>query len=96
MPQSVRLPRWAGWFALGLVSAVQPHPSAAQQPGGRGGSVLMLLEVQGELQVGGEIQGALSSADYISPRGTYLDAWALEGRVGATVTVDLMSDDFDA
>ncbi len=96
MPQSIRLPRWAACLALGLVSAVQPHPAAAQQPGGRGGSVLMLLEVQGELQVGGEIQGALSSADYISPRGTYLDAWALEGRVGATVTVDLMSDDFDA
>ena len=61
-----------------------------------GASILTLLEVKGELSVGGEARGALSSSDYRSTRDAYMEAWTIEGRAGESVTVDLISDDFDA
>lgn len=61
-----------------------------------GGSVLALLEPKGALSVGGEVEGALSNSDYRSSRDTYLEAWSLDGRAGEQVTIDLISDDFDA
>jgi len=62
----------------------------------QGTSVLTLLPTDGRtLDVGGEFTGALSTADFVSPEDYYLEAWALEGRAGQSVTLDLLSDSFD-
>jgi len=62
----------------------------------QGTSVLTLLPTDGRrLTVGGEFTGALSTADFVSPDDYYLEAWALEGRAGQNVTLDLLSDAFD-
>ncbi len=62
----------------------------------QGTPILTLLQPQGSLEMEGEQQGALSSSDYVSPEGNYLDAWVYEGRQGQSVTFDLVSDEFDA
>jgi hypothetical protein len=46
--------------------------------------------------LGGDFSGALSTADYVSPEDYLLEAWELEGRAGESVTIDLLSDAFDA
>ena len=62
-----------------------------------GGSVLTLLETDGrEIRLGDEAPGALSASDYTSTTGSYLEAWSFKGRQGQTVSVDLISSDFDA
>ena len=62
-----------------------------------GTSVLTLLETDGrEIRLGDEVSGALSASDYTSVDGSYLEAWSFEGRPGQSVSVDLISDDFDA
>ena len=58
-------------------------------------SILTLLEIEGRLEVGAETQGTLSSSDIVSTRDNYLDAWALEGRAGDEVVIDLISEGFD-
>jgi len=63
----------------------------------QGVSVLMLLETDGrEIGLGDELMGALSASDFTSADGSYLEAWSFEGRQGQTVSVDLISSDFDA
>ncbi|UCC73054.1 MAG: PPC domain-containing protein [Gemmatimonadota bacterium] len=59
-------------------------------------SAFELLDVEGELAVGAEARGALSAADVRAPDDSYVEAWTLEGRAGESVTVDMISDDFDA
>jgi hypothetical protein len=61
-----------------------------------GASVFSLLEPEGTLSMGEEVDGALSSSDYRSPGDSYLEAWAIQGTAGQQVTIDLISDDFDA
>ena len=61
------------------------------------GSMLRLLPTDNRsLEVGSEVQGALSASDYLAPDDSYVEAWAIEGTPGQSVTVDLISDDFDA
>jgi hypothetical protein len=55
-----------------------------------------MLEMEGELTVGDEVQGALSAADVREQSDSYVEAWSLEGRAGQSVTVDMISDAFDA
>jgi hypothetical protein len=43
-----------------------------------------------------DVRGALSASDFTSRDGAYLEAWSIEGQPGQTVTIDLISDDFDA
>lgn len=74
------------------LTALTPRAIHAQAP-----SVLTLLPTDGRrLLVGGEFTGALSTADFVSPDDHYLEAWSLEGRAGQSVTLDLLSDSFDA
>jgi hypothetical protein len=74
------------------VSALAPAGAGAQV-----NSILMLLPTDDRtLEIGGEFTGALSTADYVSPSDDLLEAWALPGRAGRSVTIDLESDDFDA
>lgn len=58
-------------------------------------SLFELLDPEGELRVGAEVRGALSAADVRAPDDSYLEAWTLEGQAGESVTVDMISDEFD-
>jgi len=81
-------------LALTLFTLAAVTPASVRS---QGVSVLTLLPTDGrQLRVGSEATGALSTVDYISPDDDLLEAWALEGRAGQTVTVDLLSDAFDA
>ena len=60
-----------------------------------GGSVLELVTVQGDLSVGSEVSGALSSSDTRAPDDAYLEVWSIDGVPGESVTFDLIADDFD-
>ncbi len=60
-------------------------------------SVLRLIPTEGrELTMDSEVQGALSSSDFLAPNNSYLEAWSITGQPGQSVTIDLISDDFDA
>jgi hypothetical protein len=48
------------------------------------------------LELGSKVSGQLTSADTTSPDGSYLQAWGLVMSAGETLTVDLVSGDFDA
>ncbi len=60
-----------------------------------GGSVFELVAVEGELSLGVEVTGALSSSDTRAPDDAFLEAWTIEGAPGESVTIDLIADDFD-
>jgi len=80
-------------LALTLATLALLTPRAIQS---QGPSVLTLLPTDGRrLTVGGEFTGALSTADFVSLDDYFLEAWALEGRAGQSVTLDLLSDSFD-
>lgn len=90
MLPSTRIPSLLVLWAGALLCC--PIPGHSQSP-----SVLSLLPAEEDvLDVGDERTGALSASDYRSPTDAYLDAWELNGQAGASVTVDLRSDDFDA
>lgn len=80
---------FAGCDPLGLGSLLNDRPEGA--------SVLTLLDTDGrQVDVGDEVTGALSTGDYVSVNGAYLEAWAFDGEAGQEVSIDLVSDDFDA
>ena len=73
-----------------------PAPAAAQAAGQAGGSLLWLARPAGRLELEKEVRGSLSASDYVTPNDAYLDVWEIQGTAGASVTVDMKSDDFDA
>jgi len=79
-----------------LLCSTTPLSARVQAAPQRGGSILLLLPVEGKLEVGQEVKGALSTADYQSHNDAFVEAWTLEGQAGNSVVVDLISDDFDA
>lgn len=78
--------------ALGLLASLAFASGSVQA---QTASILTLLEVEGQLEMGGEAQGTLSSSDMVSTNDNHLDAWSLEGRAGDNVVIDLVSDGFD-
>ncbi len=56
---------------------------------------LTQMPLAGHLSVGSETPGYLSS-DLLWTDGSYIQAWGLELAAGQSVTVDLLSDEFDA
>ena len=67
------------------------------QEAGVGPSILQLLPVEDPpLQLGSEIAGSLTDADYVATSGGIVRAFTLDGRAGDPITLDLISDDFDA
>lgn len=79
---------------LTLLASTLALPSGSEA---QSNSVLMLLPTDDRrLELGGEFTGALSTSDYASPEDHLLEAWELEGRAGESVTVDLLSEAFDA
>lgn len=82
----------ASGTVLALMAGLGLAPGSASA---QTASILTLLEVEGRLEMGSETQGTLSSSDVLSTRDNYLDAWALEGRAGDEVVIDLISEGFD-
>lgn len=80
--------------SVALCAFVLGAPRLAEAQAGR--SLFELLDPEGELTVGAEVRGALSAADVRDPSDSYVEAWALEGRAGEPVTVDMISDEFDS
>jgi hypothetical protein len=63
----------------------------------KGGSILVLLSTDGRsVEIGDDVQGALSASDYLGLNDSYLEAWTLEAEAGTSFTLDLISEDFDA
>ena len=79
-------------LCFALLALLSPAHAWAQ-----GTSVLTLLSTDGrELEIGDEVRGALSASDFITANDSYVEAWALDGRPGQEVSIDLVSDDFDS
>jgi len=102
VPESMSLSRTRAWLAVFclsfFVSGCDPaYFLALFDSPETGVSVLTLLGTDGrELEVGDEVQGALSSSDYVGLNESYLEAWLLEVEEGQTLSIDLVSDDFDS
>lgn len=78
-----------------LLLAASAAPAVAQEDGSR--SILQLLPLQAStLDVGSELEGTLSRTDYRTTNGMLVQAFALEGSAGDPITIDLISDEFDA
>jgi hypothetical protein len=59
-------------------------------------SILRLLPTEDRsVSLNDDVQGALSASDFTSRDGAYLEAWSIQGQPGQTVTIDVISDDFD-
>jgi hypothetical protein len=72
----------------------RPGPSKARPPAAASG--VAASQQYAGLDVGSVVGGELGEGDSVWPERRFLDAWALVGRAGETVTVDLLSDAFDA
>lgn len=92
MGATVRNYRSMFFGALQLAALAAFPPSVEAQSS----SILELLPTEDRvLEVGGSYDGALSGSDYRSADDAFLEAWALEGRRGETVTIDMVSEAFD-
>jgi hypothetical protein len=87
-----------GFVLLSVVGLTQTPAALVGQSGiGESRSILELLPLQASaLAVGSEVSGTLSETDYRTTNGVLVQAFALEGGAGDPITVDLISDDFDA
>lgn len=82
-------------IAMALYGTAALRPAVAQEESPR--SILRLLPLQAStLEVGSEVTGALSETDYRTTSGMLVQAFTLTGSAGDPITIDLVSDDFDA
>lgn len=90
--RGVRRAAVATRVALFLGVFLAPSVSAQWETGP---SILSLLPVEQTIEIGGEVPGELTESDYLA-EGKRVKAFGFEGAQGAPVTIDLISDDFDA
>lgn len=93
--------RSTSWLVLSLVFVLSGCDvlslASLFESNATGTSVLTLLSTDGrKLDIGDDVQGALSASDFVGLNGSYLEAWALKGRAGDEVSIDLISDSFDS
>lgn len=94
-----KLAPWAAMPAVAILLALGalPAQAVAQDTAPYGRSILALLPVQeAPLAVGSEVAGTLTGDEYFTTNGTLVRAYRMEGGQGDPVTIDLISDDFDA
>jgi hypothetical protein len=78
-------------FAL-AAAALTPHTAFSQSP-----SILELLPTADQrVEIGTERAGMLTASDYATTDGRRVQAFELVGERGQPVTIDAVSDDFDA
>jgi len=80
-------------FAVLGAACVWAAPVSAQRA--EGPSIFTLLSPSGSLEIGSDLTGTLTPSDFLS-EGRRVRAYALQGQSGAPVTIEVMSDDFDA
>lgn len=83
-------------LASTLAAGLLVPASSSAQAGQAGGSILWLLRPAGRLAMEVTANGSLSSSDFLLPNDAYVDVWEIEGRAGASITLDMRSPDFDA
>ena len=83
-------------FALAGLSLPGDAAAQAAADGRYGSSILALLPVVEEVQIGTTVEGTLSESDFETVSGVRVRAYELHGSQGDPVTIDLMSDDLDA
>ena len=79
-------------FAIGFLAigcAAQPLAAQAALPKTESGAGRMI-------GIGRSAVGALASEDVLSADSTYVQRWLLSGQAGQTVTIELVSTEFDA
>jgi len=88
-------PRATGTYTIRVSDT--PGPTAGYPCGGMNPAVLLDLPVEGRtLALGDEVAGSLTgTSPTIGPDSKKAEAWHLEGRAGESVTVTLVSADFD-
>ena len=92
LPRALKVAALRATLCLAFLALLSPTQMWAQ-----GTSVLTLLSTDGrELEMGDEVRGALSASDFLTAGNSYVEAWALEGRPGQEVSIDLISNDFDS
>jgi len=79
-----------GMTAVVAIIAATPPPVVAQT------SIYTLVPTEGRISIGEEVRSALSSSDATRDNGAPLEVWDFRGRAGDVITIDLISDDFDA
>jgi serine protease Do len=90
-PHSQRTTAVLTSFAAGAL-LVLAGPAKAQS---EGPSLLQLLPITDTIEIGGEITATLTLSDYVTS-GRRVRAYGFSGARGAPVTIDLISDEFDA
>lgn len=80
------------------LAAQAARPPAAVQRPGPGAPPVNAIPAPGEIAriaVGQVMQGELEPGDLLMADSTLADVWELQGMAGATVTIDVRSDEFD-
>ena len=75
---------------LALAGASLPASSAAAQAAPGDSAAARTIAI------GGSVTGRVGKGDALSADSTFVQSWALAGQVGQTITVDVMSTEFDA
>jgi hypothetical protein len=70
-------------------AALPARPVAAQSPAPESGAPRTIA-------IGQSAAGSLGKADAFSADSTYVQSWSLPGEAGQTITIDLVSTEFDA
>jgi hypothetical protein len=88
--------RTTGTFTLSASST--PAPMRPGQCGTFSADVATFrtLPLKGTLALGQSATGALTSQDAVDDGGSYVQVWGLQGEANHSVSIDLVSDDFDA
>ena len=100
--------RQTGRYALSISPGRKPvdppSPSDCQTRGGvasggassGGDRTIGELHERHTIAIGQSVSGQISASDELWIDSTYIERWTVNGRAGQTVTIDLMSTDFDA
>ncbi len=81
-------PRSVGEYRLSITKGMSPPGSTRRCAG--------FFETKGTLSAGDSVEGTLGPPDDSKLGSSYYQVWGLSVPAGDTVTVDLISDDFDA
>lgn len=85
------------FFLTACAGGMEPPPSAPATLPPPGSSILAFIDPgDRELAVGEAVEGALSADDYTLTDGRRIEVWRLAGAAGDFVSVDLVSNAFDA
>lgn len=83
-------------LGLMLVASISGTPVLAQSASGFGNSILGVVPVVATLQSPSETNGTLLATDLETTGGVLIKVYEFEGEQGTPLSIDVISDDFDA